>query len=137
MAFQFCGADATRFTPVLPECSPSRRRSIQQIVLPDSRWSLSEMSLDFGEFGAQEIESFIRALFGLLIMRGTAVSGGSNTPPRRETEDQVNDVGCGKYLGSDIHHNAPLFQQILGNILAVFMLLRPFLQRNRTPIILF
>jgi hypothetical protein len=80
VAFQFCGADATRFTPVLPECSPSRRRrSIQQIVLPDSRWSLSEMSLDFGEFGAQEIESFIRALFGLLIMRGTAVSGGSNT----------------------------------------------------------
>ena|SRR5450759_400422 len=59
------------------------------------------------------------------------------TRPRRETEDQVNDVGCGKYLGSDIHHNAPLFQQILGNILAVFMLLRPFLQRNRTPIILF
>jgi transposase len=35
------------------------------------------------------------------------------------------------------HHNAPLFQQILGNIFAVFMLLRPFPQRNRTPVFLF
>jgi hypothetical protein len=68
---------------------------------------------------------------------GAAISGGSNTPPRRGRRDQVNDAGCGKYVGSDVHHNAPLFQQILGNILAVFMLLRPFLQRNRTPVILF
>ena len=46
-------------------------------------------------------------------------------------------VSCGKYLGSELHHDSPRFQQILGNILAIFMLLRPFLQRNGTPIFLF
>jgi hypothetical protein len=42
-----------------------------------------------------------------------------------------------KYLSSDLRLDSPRIQQILGNILAVLMLLRPFPQRNRTPIFLF
>ena len=45
-------------------------------------------------------------------------------------------VYCGKYLESDISLDSPRFQQRLGNILAVFMLFRPFLQRNRIQIFL-
>jgi hypothetical protein len=42
-----------------------------------------------------------------------------------------------KYLSSELRLDSPRIQQILGNILAVLVLLRPFPQRNRTPIFLF
>jgi hypothetical protein len=46
------------FTPVSPEPGPCCRRRIQQIVLGDSWWSIiGEMSLNFGNFGAQKIKS--------------------------------------------------------------------------------
>ena len=46
-------------------------------------------------------------------------------------------VGGRNNLSSDLRLDSPRIQQILGNILAVLVLLRPFPQRNRTPIFLF
>jgi hypothetical protein len=43
-------------TPVSPECRPSRRSSIQQIVFTDSRWSAAEVPLDFGEGRVEKSE---------------------------------------------------------------------------------
>jgi hypothetical protein len=51
-----------------PERRPRRRSCIEKIVFPDSRWSVHEMSLDVGEYGAKKIESFVPTRFGLLVV---------------------------------------------------------------------
>ncbi len=42
-----------------------------------------------------------------------------------------------RYLGLELHLDFPRFQQVLRNVLAVFMFLRPLPQGNRTLIFLF
>jgi hypothetical protein len=58
---------------VTPERRPSRRSSIQQIVLSDPRWSAVEVPADFRKDRAQQIEPFVEASFLLLVVRHRAL----------------------------------------------------------------
>jgi hypothetical protein len=45
-------------------------------------------------------------------------------------DEEVSEIGRLKDVLIELRLDSPCFEQILGNVLPIFMLLRPFLQRN-------